>query len=117
MSKISKPRKDTLRFLEIEPRFRERRNKNRGIGHILKDNHPSLKDIPKEVMEDIVFETLALDRAWRWWLKDGNREDLRGNDYNGKGYKEKKVLEQEHMIENDYSPTHYQDTKKLSTLT
>ena len=105
------PRKQVLKYLEQEPRFRERRAKNRGIGNLLQKNHPSLQNLSKELLESIVDETLSMDRAWRFWLEERNRPDLRGKDYNGNGHKTKQQLEQERQIDLEYEPRYYEDIK------
>lgn len=82
-----------VKYLEDMPPARERRYKDRAIANLLKMNHPSLKDVSKEVLTEIVHETLYLDRIWRLTL--GERPELRGKDYNGKPFKTKKELETE----------------------
>lgn len=94
------------------PPFRERRLKSRGLANLAKMNHPSLKDVPREVMIEIVEEVLAQDRAWRWWLEDKNRPDLRGRDY-FKNKKSKKQLVEETQAELGYEGG-YEELSKLS---
>ncbi len=98
MRKLTPQKKIVLDYLIAMPPFRERRMKSRGIANLAKKNHPSLKDVPREVMIEIVEEVLAQDRAWRWWLEDKNRPDLRGSDY----FKKRKQLVQETQVELGY---------------
>lgn len=65
MKKLSTEKRIVLDYLEKMPPFRERRLKARGIGNLIKIKHPSCKEIPKDVMTEIVNEILAMDRAWR----------------------------------------------------
>lgn len=88
------------KYLEQEPKARERRQKDRALANVLLSNHPSLKDVSKEVLTGIVSEVLYLDRQWRLILSE--RNDLRGSDYDGKGFKEKKQLEQESQVDLGY---------------
>lgn len=110
MKKLSTEKRIVLDYLTNQPLFRERRNKNRGIGNLIRKNHPSVSKLSPELMEEMVSEMLAMDRAWRWWLEDKNRPDLRGKDY-FKHRKTKKQMEQETKVELGYKVGYYQDIK------
>lgn len=80
--------KNTLeKYLEAEPRARERANKNRAIGNVIIRKYALEMD--KDVMADIVGEILTADRAWRQILEQ--QPDLRGSDYNDKDLLEKEA--------------------------
>lgn len=83
------------KYLEQEPKARERKNKNRAIGNLLIENYHLT--ISKETMQEIVAETLSMDRKWRKTLED--RPELRGTDYD-----EKEVLAQRKELELGYEP-------------
>lgn len=101
---------ELIDYLKKEPRARERKNKNRAIGNLLKSKyHSNLMDIEQSRMADIVSEVLTLDRQWRKILEEN--PDLRGTDY-----KEKVELAQKKQIELGYSPGYHQDIAKLKTL-
>ena len=68
------------KYLESNPVFRERRNKNRMIAGILKSQF-GLQDSLNTV-EAVAVEASSLDRAWRKALQD--RPELRGDDYQSK---------------------------------
>jgi len=105
--------KVVLKYLEREPNFRQRKNKNKGIAILLNDIHPVINTpikIPFETMVDIVKDCATIDRAWRKILED--RKDLRGSDY-----EDKKVLEQEKMLDLGYLPGHNKDLKTIKNLT
>lgn len=92
-----------LQYLKNEPRFRERKNKNRGLVNLLMNMHPSLRQavesgaLKKDTIIDIVQEYTTMDRHWRQTLE--HNETLRGSDYG-----DKEVLEQEKMLELGYEP-------------
>ena len=92
-----------LNYLKEEPRFRERKNKNRGIVNLLIRMHPSLGKavetgvLTKDTITTMLQEYATMDRHWRQHLE--MNEDLRGSDYG-----EKEVLEQEKMLEMGYEP-------------
>jgi len=99
-------KEDITKYLEREPRFRERKNKDRGIINLILKRYPTLKMAPescfitKEVLVAIVQDYASLDRWWRKVLEV--REDLRGSDYD-----EKDNLEADHMENLGYNrPTH-----------
>lgn len=78
------------KYLQEEPRARERKNKNRAILNIVAkkyglqfDEQGSLElKISKDRMADLVSDVLTFDRAWRKCLEKFS--DLRGNDYRHK---------------------------------
>lgn len=74
-------------FLTEHKEARERRNKNRCISYILSKMHDS--NIKIELLEEMVGETLTLDRGWRKTLEEN--PNLRGTDYKEKDRLEKKV--------------------------
>ncbi len=90
------------KLLQDEPRARERRNKVRAVSQILRKNHPVLSAVVPEVLQLIVDETIALERYWRGLLQ--KYPELRGQDYDGKGFKSKKQITQEKMVELEYQP-------------
>lgn len=96
-------------YLEEQPLARERKNKNRAIGNLLRENYPMLSTIPREYLADVVGDVLTMDRAWRKVLEDN--EHLRGDDYN-----QKTQLEEKMELELGYTPGFDQDVKKLKTL-
>ena len=94
--------KQTIKdYLEIEPKFRERRNKDRGITNLLLKRHPKLQNALQErflTKDDIVSicdEFASFDRLWRLALMENPK--LRGADYEDKDH-----LEQEKMSEMGY---------------
>lgn len=93
--------------------FRERRNKSRGIGYLIRKKYKSVEGVDRKVMEKIVDDILAMDRYWRLILQK-ERVDLRGKDYDGKGFKEKKQLEQEKQVEIGLESGFYQMVKEMS---
>jgi len=103
------------KYLEVEPLFRERKNKDRGIVNLLMKKYPSLKHcieaglIGKETLTAIVQDHSSMDRAWRQSLE--HNPYLRGKDYN-----EKKILVQKKQIELGYEPRYHENVKKLKTL-
>ncbi len=104
-------------FLKTEPKFRERKNKDKGnailllkrvsftaIKNAIQDGHLNRDDLIRFCQDHA-----SMDRAWRQALE--HDPSLRGSDY-GK----KEVLEQEREIELGYSPGHEGQIRKLKTL-
>lgn len=97
-------------YLEIEPKARERRNKDRALVNLLLKENYVVSDlisrnlITKERLIDFCHEFTNFDRCWRKVTEE--REDLRGGDYD-----EKTVLEQRAQINLGYEPRYYQDIK------
>ena len=95
-----------LNYLKDEPKFRERKNKNRGIGNLIERKyHIELGDKKADIISDIV----GADRYWR--LHTAEHEDLRGNDYDTK-----KKMSQRSQIEYGYEPLYHQDIKQEKLL-
>lgn len=74
-------------YLQLDPRFRERINKNKGIANLLYKQFPSFLEPfnSKEGRERLIEVVIAYSSMNRWWarlLQD--HEDLRGKDYNDK---------------------------------
>lgn len=92
------------KYLQDEPRARERKNKNRAVVNLLLKKFPQLSEIPKDRLEDILQEAATLDRCWRWVTE--HRKWLRGADYGSK-----EELEQKVQIELGYEPGYYRDIK------
>jgi len=88
-----------LNYLESEPKFRERSNKNRGIVNLLMRRHGILKGLvgdgtlKKETIVSICEDYATMDRAWRQALE--HDETLRGKDY---GQKEKLETETQRSL-------------------
>lgn len=85
-------------FLEVEPRFRERKNKDSGIAKILTQEHSILYDVLKNtpmtmnVLVRILQDYATMDRAWRQALE--RNPNLRGKDYGDKQELVDKKLEE-----------------------
>lgn len=101
-----------LKYLETDARFRERKNKNKGIANLIREKYPSVF-IPDYVRNDLIADVLEADRMWRWWLNpnDGGRVDLQGSDY-----KKKDQLEQEKEQELGYEVGYNEDIKLQKKL-
>src|SRR3990167_6979896 len=89
-------------FLTRTPQARERRQKVRAIAFLLQKLHPSIREIMKDTMIEIVDDTIAFERYWRLILSKEENKHLRGTDYDGRGFKTKKQLEQESQINLGY---------------
>ena len=102
-------------YLEKQPLFRERKNKDMGIVNILMRRHYKLDEairtgvLSKGNVREIVQEYASMDRAWRQALE--HDPTLRGADYG-----DKDRLEQEHELALGYRPGHEADVKKLGQL-
>lgn len=81
------------RYLEAEPRARERRFHKRAIVNVLLQNkYQKLKDIDKELLIDFCADFENGTRLWRDILQF--RKDLRGLDYVDKQkYSQEKLLQ------------------------
>ena len=83
-------------YLESEPLYRERKNKDRGAVNILIERHQSLRNaleqriVTKDDIVAILQEYNTLDRHWRLILKEILR--LRGSDYDEKDELEAKAI-------------------------
>lgn len=71
-------------YLVEQPKFRERKSKDRGIVNLLCERYPSLKDVPKEHIIAAVQDYASMDRAWRQILSRETNAHLRGKDYDDK---------------------------------
>lgn len=69
-------------LLEKEPRARERKYKARAISRVLQARHESLRAVSVETIDEVVGDTLSLDREWRKILLENPH--LRGTDYDDK---------------------------------
>src|SRR3990167_1110842 len=79
-------------FLITTPQARERRQKVRAIAFLLQKLHPAIRELSKDLMIEIVDDTIAFERYWRKTLQ--NYPELRGSDYNTKKeVVQKKMLE------------------------
>ncbi len=81
-----------LEYLESEARFRERKNKDRGLVNLLIKKYPVLEGIDKSIMVDMVQDYNSMDRCWRKILEE--RHDLRGSDYGMKDELEQEAQRQ-----------------------
>ncbi len=96
-------------LLVNQPLARERRNRARAVWKILEIRH-ACTEIGKDKFLDPYFTEIQTIN--RLILNIQQYEpDLRGKDY-----ADKKILEQEKMLELGYSPGHFQDVKKLSKI-
>jgi hypothetical protein len=91
--------KDTvMEYLVAEPKFRERRNKDRGMVNLLMKKYHKLKEvidmglIDKETVINMIQDYASMDRAWRQALEKNPR--LRGTDYDQKEELENKKMEE-----------------------
>lgn len=86
-----------LDYLEDQPKFRERKNKDRGIVNLLINRYGlqqviENEDITKDQLVMLVQDYASMDRAWRQILEKIPR--LRGTDYDEKDELEKKKMEE-----------------------
>lgn len=87
-----------ISYLESEPQFRERKNKDRGMVNLLMRKYGGLERaikgglITKEQLTAIVQDYASLDRQWRQALE--LHPNLRGKDYDEKDHLEAKKLEE-----------------------
>lgn len=88
-------KQEILSYLKLEPRFRERKAKWRGIADLLIEKYKL--DIDRRKLAEIIADGSTADRSWRMALKEN--PDLRGSDY-----EDKDILEQEKMLELGYQP-------------
>ena len=96
-------------YLENEIRFRERKNKNRGIINLLREKYPIFNSFSKEQLIDFILDFTTCDRHWRKILFE--EPNLRGTDYD-----EKKKLSQEMQLGLGYEPGYYQNIKRLQKI-
>ena len=87
-----------VHYLRIEPKFRERKNKDSGIVNMLMRDFPQLSEcirlgqMSKDTVVAMVQSYATLDRAWRQALESD--VSLRGSDYGMKAELENKKLEE-----------------------
>src|SRR4051812_20357002 len=102
-------------YLENELRFRERKNKDKGVVILLARRYQVLaqllkrEEIGMETVTAIIQDAYSMDRAWRQALQ--HDPNLRGSDY-----EEKEALEAEKQIALGYLPGFEADVRKLQTL-
>jgi hypothetical protein len=94
-----------LSLLEQSHKFRERKNKNRGLVYLLTKKHPAIKEIEPDILVELVKDYSGMDRWWRKHLEEN--PNLRGSDYG-----QAEELEQEKQIELGYEVGH----KNLSKI-
>lgn len=100
---------EILQWLKECSAFRERKEKNRWIGGIVFRKYGiEITSKMKDQMGDLVTDILNGDRYWRLHTKD--YPELRGSDY-GEEDGTKEILEQNKMLELNYSPNYQNDTK------
>lgn len=102
--------KTVLSYLQEDPRFRERKNKNKGIANLISMKYGI--EIPNDKRDDIVADILNMDRQWRKCLEED--ETLRGKDYDVNN--SKTILEQKKMLELGYQTMHGIISKELNKL-
>lgn len=90
--KVNLNKMELIDYLKQEPRARERKNKNRAIGYIVRNKYDLVCIIDKEMMADMIGEILSLDRKWRKILEEN--PELRGTDYKDKDLLEEKKLQE-----------------------
>jgi hypothetical protein len=69
-------------LLQNKPKARERKNKWRAVGWVLKQTYPQLHGIDPATLSDILAQASTLSRNWRKLLRDN--PELRGSDYHDK---------------------------------
>jgi hypothetical protein len=102
-------------YLKSEPRFRERKEKDRGMVYLLGRRYGTLGmllkrgEISYDTMIAVIQDAYSMDRAWRQALQ--HNPELRGTDY-----EDKTILEAEKQLELGYTPGYHADIKKLKKL-
>jgi hypothetical protein len=86
---------EILNYLKADPRFRERKNKNKGLANLVMQKYGI--EIPKDKRDDFIADILGADRSWRRCLEED--ESLRGSDY-----AQGDILAQEKKIQLGYVP-------------
>lgn len=82
--------KKVYAYLEKEPLFRERKNKDRGMVNMLAKKYGILqqlidkKIVSKDTLAAIMQDYATADRAWRQILSRKGNAHLRGKDYYSK---------------------------------
>lgn len=98
---------EILNYLKADPRFRERKNKNKGLANLVMQKYGI--EIPKDKRDDFIADILGADRSWRKALEEN--EEFRGSDY-----AQGEILSQEKQIALGYEPNYNQNQKKLNNL-
>lgn len=86
-----------IAYLQEQPLFRERKNKDRGIVNLLMKRYGALRDavesgaISKDAIIALVHDYGSMDRMWRKALE--RDPELRGKDYDEKEYLEEEAME------------------------
>lgn len=95
-------------LLKNQPLARERHYRARAVWAILFKRH-GYDTINKQVFCELFAEIASIDR----WIRKVQEEDetLRGDDYG-----DKKILEQEKMLELGYEVGYYNDMKRLNAI-
>lgn len=108
-------RQIVINYLEDEPLFRERKNKDKGIVNLLMNRYSAVRHAIQEGIIDkatfvaAVQDYASMDRAWRQALE--YHPSLRGNDYD-----DKRKLEEERQLSLGYVPGHERNIKRLSKI-
>ncbi len=98
-------------YLKKFPAARERKNRYKALIALIRRKY----NISHSLISDSLLEAIISDGMTynRYITRIQQTEtSLRGNDY----YNNKKILEQKEKIRLEYIPKHYQDIKKLKTL-
>lgn len=99
--------KRLTKFLEVEPKARERKNKNKAVAYLIKERYNL--DIRSDLLTEIVSDAQTLDRAWRKITLDN--PELRGSDY-----EEKAALVEKAQARLGYSTATQQDPELMRLL-
>jgi hypothetical protein len=84
---------NVFKYLEEEPKARERKNKPRALANLLFRRFPELQELDKDKLEQIASFIVSSERSWRKILQEHPR--LRGSDYEkSKKPSQKKVLDE-----------------------
>ena len=101
-------------YLDRDSRFRERKNKNKGIYNLLIIKYPILKDKPRELIIDFIVDFISYDRSWRKILLDN--KELRGSDYDDKETLSKKVQRNLGYLPSDRQSVYEKDIEWFNNL-
>lgn len=93
--KFSNNKKEVFDYLEQEPRFRERSNRERGIINLLLKRYPKLAEVGKDTLIEFCHDFTSMDRCWRKILEE--KKSFRGSDY-----QDKEELEEEARLDLGY---------------
>jgi hypothetical protein len=98
-----------ISYLKIHSWARERQNRKVAILNNLAEEHKWIANLKTRQITDFLADYMKLDKYFR--EVERLYPELRGQDWS-----DGKTLAQNVMSEFGYSPTHYQDVKKLETL-